>query len=299
MLDRHPELAIPDESFFVPLLAHRHRSAIDVAAFIDDLRRLPRVRDWGVPIRDVEARLRPGMALGDAIGAVYEAYAARHGKTRWGDKTPLYMQHLGTLERLFPDALYLHLIRDGRDAAASFLAMPEGVVTRTWAHPRSAADFACQWRMEVLAARRLGSRVGPGRYVELRYEALVADPERELSRAAAFAGLAFHPAMLEYAGTVDLSRKPHLQRLSRPPTAGLRDWRRDMPAEDVAAFEAIAGDLLAGLGYEVADPSSARGPTAKGRARLVAYAARARAWRTAGHAAHRSPLWKRRHPVLV
>ena len=45
------------------------------------------------------------MTLGEAIAAVYEAYAARAGKARWGDKTPMYMQHLALLERLFPDAL--------------------------------------------------------------------------------------------------------------------------------------------------------------------------------------------------
>ena len=69
---------------------------------------------------DVRRRLRPGMPVGDAIGAVYESYAAAHGKPRWGDKTPMYMRHLTLLERLFPEARYVHLIRDGCDAALSF-----------------------------------------------------------------------------------------------------------------------------------------------------------------------------------
>ena len=44
------------------------------------------------------------MTTGDAIAAVFEAYAAERGKPRWGDKTPLYMQYLPLLERLFPTA---------------------------------------------------------------------------------------------------------------------------------------------------------------------------------------------------
>src|SRR5204863_74419 len=83
--------------------------------FADDLRRLPTLRDWDVPVDEVRARLRPGMRLGEAIAAVYETYAARHGKSRWGDKTPMYMQRLPMLERLFPDARFVHLVRDGRD----------------------------------------------------------------------------------------------------------------------------------------------------------------------------------------
>ena len=61
------------------------------------------------------------MPLGEAIAAVYAVYADEQRQGRWGDKTPMYMQHLRLLERLFPDARYVHLIRDGRDAALSFL----------------------------------------------------------------------------------------------------------------------------------------------------------------------------------
>jgi hypothetical protein len=294
MLDGHPELAVPDESYFIPQLADRHRRRIDLAAFVDDLRRLPTLREWDVPVEEVERRLRPGMPLGDAIGAVYETYAARKGKPRWGDKTPMYMQHLRLLERLFPSARFVHLIRDGRDAALSFLAMPAGIVTRTWAHPSTAADFACQWRSEVAAARRLGRRVGPSRYLEVRYERLVAAPEDELGRICGFAGLRFEPAMLDYPGRVDVSAKPHQQSLTMSPISGLRDWRGQMAHADVAAFEAVAGDLLDELGYETAGRS-----TLAGSARRLTYASRAAAWRAAGAAVRRSPFWRRRHPPLA
>ena len=70
----------------------------------------------------------------------------------------MYMRHLPLLEELFPDAQYVHLIRDGRDAALSFLQMPEGTFTRTWAHPTTPAQFACLWRKEVEDARALGRR---------------------------------------------------------------------------------------------------------------------------------------------
>jgi hypothetical protein len=294
MLDRHSQLAVPDESYFVPQLADRHRRGIDVGSFVDDLRRLPTLREWDVPVEEVEPRLRPGMPPGEAIAAVYETHAARRGKSRWGDKTPMYMQHLRLLERLFPDARFVHLIRDGRDAALSFLAMPDGIVTRTWAHPGSPAAFACQWRSEVAAARRLGRRVGAGRYLEVRYERLVADPEEELRRICALAGLAFEPGMLDYAGRVDVSAKPHQQSLTRPPTPGLRDWRSQMAPGDVAAFEVVAGDLLRELGYEAAVKT-----TLGGSARRLIYASRTAAWRLAGASVRRSPLWRRRHPPLA
>lgn len=290
MLDRNPSLAVPDESYFVPQLARRHRGIVDAAAFTDDLRRLPTLVEWDLSPDSVAARLRSGMTTGEAIAAVFEAYAEARGKNRWGDKTPLYMQYLPLLEALFPTALFVHLVRDGRDAALSYLAVPGGIMTTGWGHPRDAAGFACQWATEVGAARALGRRVGD-RYLEVRYETLVAAPAEELRRVCGFAGLAYDEAMLGYVGETDSARKEHQQRLNEPPRVGVRDWRTEMPGPDREAFEAVAGDLLFDLGYEVA----ARGHD---RARLAAYRAKTAAWRAVGAATQRSPLWRRRHAVL-
>jgi hypothetical protein len=295
ILDRSTGIAIPDESYFVPQLAHRHRGKVDRVRFLDDVRRLPTLLEWDVPPDDVAIRLRDRMSAGEAIGAIFEAYAAKHGKPRWGDKTPMYMQHLGLLERLFPDALYVHLVRDGRDAALSFLQMPEGVVTRTWAHPTDVGGFACQWRIEVVATQSLGKRVGASRYLEVRYEDLVADPPSVVRSICDFAHLPFELGMLDYAGTVDVSAKPHQQRLRQPPTRGVRDWRSQMSAEDVQAFETIAGDVLAELGYDVLAP-----PVRPPRTLPLAwYRARVSGWNAAAYLAQRSPRWRRRHPPLL
>jgi hypothetical protein len=295
ILDRSPGIAIPDESFFVPLLARRHGRVIDVDRFLDDVARLAVVRDWGLTVDDVAPRVRSGMPTGEAVAAVFETYAEAAGKPRWGDKTPMYMRHLGLLERLFPDAQYVHLIRDGRDAALSFLELPEGTYTRTWAHPTTTAQFACLWQREVGDARALGRRVGAARYHEARYEELVADPERVVRGICAFSQLPFELAMLDYAGAVDVSAKPHQQRLLTPPTTGVRSWREDLASEEVAAFEASAGELLSELGY---DRGSEAAPGARQALARRWYDARLTAWTAATSLVQRSPLWHRRHPRL-
>lgn len=298
MLDRHRELAIPDESYFIPQLAARHRGRLDPAAFEDDLRRLPTLAEWGVSPWEVRERLPPDATVASGIAAIYELYAEQRGKNRWGDKTPLYMRYLPLLERLFPDARYVHLVRDGRDAALSFLSVPTGIMTESWGHPRDAAGFACQWRTEVLAARALGRRAGE-RYLEVSYESLVADPTQELERVCAHAGLVYDPGMLDYARAVDVSGKAHQQSLLRPPTPGLRDWRVAMGPTAVDAFEAVAGDALAMLGYELRSPGRAAGPGPGARLSLAAYAAQVGAWKATGAALQRSPHWCRRHPRVA
>ena len=98
--------------------------------------------------------------------------------------------------------------------------------------------------------------------------------------------------MLGYVGQTDSARKEHQQRLNEPPRVGVRDFRTEMSAEDVAAFEAVAGDLLAELGYD----ASTRGHD---RRRLAVYRAKAGAWRAVGAGVTQSSrLWRRRHPLL-
>jgi sulfotransferase family protein len=292
MLDRNSQLAVPDESFFVPLLADRHVLRVDADDFLDDVRRLKTVQEWAVPLERLRSRLTDRMPIARAIAAIYEVYAEEQGKPRWGDKTPMYMRHLRLLRRLFPGAQYVHLIRDGRDAAVSFLSMPEGVAFETWAHPRKPADFAALWRTEVAAARRLGRRLGPDRYLEVRYEELVSEPEAVLGRICSFARLPHEPGMTDYSGSVS-EDKPHQQSLRRPLTAGLRDWHAQMSPRDVGAFEGVAGDLLRELGYETSS-----GADTRGRLRRASYRAQMGAWRSATFAYRRSPLWRRRHPPL-
>jgi hypothetical protein len=100
--------------------------------------------------------------------------------------------------------------------------------------------------------------------------------------------------MLAYTQAVDVSDKPHQQRLLRPPTTGVRSWRDDMSAADVTAFEAVAGELLAELGYEV----TTSGSKARATARRAAYDTRLAAWNATASLLQRSPLWRRRHPRL-
>jgi hypothetical protein len=297
MLDAHSELAIPTESYFIPQLHDRHGDRPDVDAFLSDLGRLARVREWGVAPEDVRARLPAEPTFADAIAAVYASYAGAEGKTRFGDKTPAYMQQLDLLERVFPGAQYVHLIRDGRDAALSFVAMRRRP-RFNWARPRGMSAFACQWKLEVEAAQAFGRRLGPERYVELRYEELVAAPEASLRRVCEFLGLGFEPAMLDYHRQIDAGRLQDHPRLAQAPTPGVRRWREEMSSADAEVFEAIAGELLAELGYERAYPRPSA--TAQARARLVETAFRARlaSWKAALALARRSPAWRFRQAYI-
>jgi hypothetical protein len=293
MLDASSTLAIPSESYFIPQLWDRHGARPSTEAILEDLGRLARVREWGVAVGEVRDRLPAGATFSAVIEAVYACYAGARGKERFGDKTPTYMQHLELLERVFPGAQYVHIVRDGRDAALSFLAMRRRP-RFNWSRPRGVAGFACAWRLEVTRARRFGQTLAPGRYYELRYEDLVAEPSRRLAEVCAFLGLELEPAMLDYHRHVDPARLQDHPRLAEPPTPGTRRWRDEMRPPDVARFEAIAGDLLQELGYERAGSCASRFARARAALDRAAFAARAGSWRASLALIRRSPAWRLR-----
>jgi hypothetical protein len=227
MLNSHPELAVPPESHFA--LARSARSLRRA------LRREPWFALWEIAAPDVRR-----LDCADAVRALFAAYAATRRKPRYADKTPHYVSHLPRLAARFPEARFVHVVRDGRDVALSLLEVPWG--------PDTIEEAALLWRRRVLEGRAAG--LPTARYRELRYDALVADPERQLRALAAWLELDYDAAMLAYPDhSLTVPHPEHHRRLGLAPTPGLRDWRREMAPEDAARFEAVAGDALAELGY--------------------------------------------------
>lgn len=255
IFDSHPDLTIPNESRFIPTLASRrhryegHEGPAAVHAFVDDLCATPWFEHWGLPEPLVRSTLLSSSWRGfpDAVRALFQLQAKVAGKSRYGDKSPGYVMHLRMLAELFPEARFIHLIRDGRDVALGYQAADFG--------PDRVGELALHWRLRVARGRRAGQALGPERYREVHYEDLVASSEHLVRELCDFIQLDFDPCMLEYhrraAAVVQHDRAPqHHRNLFLPPTPGLRDWRTQMEAEDQAVFSLLAGQLLTDLGYQ-------------------------------------------------
>ena len=266
MLDAHPELAIPPETHFVPAVIERGRSGQGPAALIAEMAASRGWPELGVPAERVAERAAavPRAGAVDVLRAFYALYAESRGKPRWGDKTPAYVAHMRTIGGVLSEARFVHLIRDGRDVALSRRrrGMGEG---------KPIADTARLWRRRIEGARKQARRLR-GRYIELRYEDLVADPEGALRRVCELVDLGYDPAMLGYhrgagerlaemgdlpaeggrtARSADERRAAHALTAEPPRPGRTGAWRLQMSEEDRREFEREAGRLLAELGYDV------------------------------------------------
>jgi hypothetical protein len=171
------------------------------------------------------------------------------------------VRSLPTLHALWPKAKIVHLIRDGRDVAASVLDWRKvtergGSVARFKAFQEDrVTTVALWWEWLVRLGREDGAPLGPQLYHEVRYEELVAAAVEECERLCEFLGVPFDEGMLEFhKGRTRHDPELDAKKAWRPVTAGLRSWRTDMAPEDLARFEAAAGELLEELGYELGAP---------------------------------------------
>jgi hypothetical protein len=264
LFDAHPELAIPPETGFGSLAASFAGTTPDRDVLLAALAALPTWQDLGLD-RDDNARtfasVRP-WSVDAGLRACFVAYAARHGKRRWGDKTPGHVDHMEALSRVLPEARFIHLIRDGRDVAASLRGLPFAP------GDGSIRTIAAVWRDTIARARRAGARLP--HYREVRYERLVTEPEATLRELCDFVELPFDPAMLrahERAGErLAELRSAVLQpdgavrfadgtvvtsRTGEPPDATRAGrWRHTLTEHDLALFEERAGGALVAEGYE-------------------------------------------------
>jgi hypothetical protein len=255
-LGRHPALyMLPQESKVLPYFARR----FDDAGLAEPAARARLARELGAArafFRINGSRvvdLGPAEALPPSLAGIvdrlYGQFAARAGKPRWGDKSPMNLQHLALLGRRFPDGRFVHIVRDARDAAQSF--------HRRWHQDPRRTVY--RWKMAVRAGRAQGQALGPDRYLEVSYERLTADPEACLREVAAFVGLPFDAAMLE-------SSMRWMDEQARAGSAGRivpnsGRWQAYFSAAQVRALEAIAGAALAEQGYAVADAQGDADPS--------------------------------------
>jgi hypothetical protein len=172
ILDSHPRLSCGEETHFLrdlePIVG-RHWRMVAPYGFDRSY--------WLGRIRDLYAGFQADVLV-------------RRGKSRWAEKDPTYTLMLPFIGELFPDALYVHLVRDGHDVVASY--------RDRWGYAAAARVARGEWKRYVTAARALASGPAASRYHELRYEDLVSDPEAALRPLFAFLGEAWDPVVLRF-----------------------------------------------------------------------------------------------------
>lgn len=188
---------------------------------------------------------------GDFLRIVMEEIAHKQGTARWAECTPDHLLYMEEIKRQIPEALFVHIIRDGRDVALSY-AQQGWSYPLPWDRDERLGVAGLYWEWVVRKGREQGRRLGAD-YQELRFEDLVGNPQPTLSRLGEFIehDLDYDRIQREAIGSV---RQPNTSfaAASNESFDPVARWKTKMSAEQAVAFEALVGDLLEELGYELA-----------------------------------------------
>ena len=281
LLDAHPEVAMSYEIYPV-LIRGRQRQSEGTPAEYDDLdvtellgilaqpekewlkvlneRSLKDIRTFfaralrgGLSSNEIvavlEAHDRRGLSLSDDDGrmAFVEGLALQkmknQGKKRWGCK---FGGRYDLYSSKWPDAYFLNIVRDGRDVLAS--------QKNTGSFKPVVGKFARSWKQSNLDFREF-SKSGNVKAMEVKYEALVQEPEKETIRICDFLEIPFRSEMLDFhKKDLTIFEKPmghlSLERVSVPVDASkIGRWKSDLTDEELATFYEVASDAMDELGY--------------------------------------------------
>ena len=190
----------------------------------------------------IRAALAESTTIGDFLPRLMTRITEAQRMNRWLEGTPAHVLCMESIKASVPDALFVHVIRDGRDCALStarqYLVAPLGLLD--WR--RATGVAALYWEWMVRAGRTYGGR-DPADYHEVRFEELVGEPQRALEGVGRFIG-----------HTLDFERiaRSRVHALKQPNTSFREErargcfnpvgrWKAPEAADDVKLCERLVG----------------------------------------------------------
>lgn len=194
---------------------------------------------------------------GDFLRILMEEVARKQGVGRWADCTPDHLLYMEEIKRQIPEALFIHIIRDGRDVSLSY-------IQQGWSYPlpwdrnERLAVAGLYWEWAVRKGRAQGQRLGPA-YQEVRFEELNLNPRETLSRLGVFIGQDLDYDRIRQAGIGSVS-EPNSS-FAGESGAGFNPvarWKTKMSSIEVAGLEDVIGRSLQNLGYVLGSETKSR-----------------------------------------
>ncbi len=237
---------------FGNLASRRNRRQLLDAYFVSRL-----FQRTGLDPKDIEERVMEDCHnAGDFLRVVMEAIASKQGVARWAESTPLHLLYLPLIKKVIPDALVVHIIRDGRDVAASLHRLGY-VRPLPWDHSRDFLVRALFWKWLVSRGRRHGRALGAD-YMEVHYEDLVRNPRETVARVGKFIehDLDYDRIQQVSLGTVHKPNSSFSADSNETSANSIGRWKRMFTPSQVRDIESCIGHVLADTGYALENPGA-------------------------------------------
>jgi hypothetical protein len=204
---------------------------------------------------------------GDFLRIIMEEMCRKQGVERWAETTPEHLLYISRIKETIPDALIIHVIRDGRDVALSWEKLSQ-IRPLPWDRKRAAMAAGIYWEWIVNKGRQSGRKLG-GDYIEVHYEDLVQKPVEVLRNLEPF---------IEHDLDYEQITQAAIGSVAEPNTAFKNEqrspisrWKSDLSQAELATLERLVGSTLEELGYELSTKTSSCSGLARMRAAYRLY----------------------------
>ncbi|MGA7687305.1 MAG: sulfotransferase [Terriglobales bacterium] len=203
---------------------------------------------------------------GDFLRIVMEEIARQQNADRWALYDPEMLVRMATIKKEIPDALFVHVIRDGRDIAVSLRKLGEFTPFPWSRNAGSLEQTALYWEWLVQKGRSYGSQI-PRDYAEIRFEDLVAEPGRTLQALGQFLEQALDYERIQAValGTLSKSNSSFRNEASDGGVNPVQRWKQKLSPDQVAAIEWQVGKTLEVAGYALSAPPKGWKPGLRAR----------------------------------
>jgi hypothetical protein len=253
LLDAHPNVIIPLENSGLMHLYFKYRRVhrwdnTRLESLFSDIKNLTRIESWNLDWEGVRKNideLHPGsISFQTIIKILYYNFRSGFEKTEiqsLGDKTPLISLYAREMFALFPEARFIHLIRDYRANLAS--------MSKYNVFTPSVTGKLMQWKKSVCQINRLAES-HPQNYMQVRYEDLVTRPEEIFKQVCAFLEIIHIPDLLDAAHrkkvietiyNTDFIREWQPNLSGNISTDNIDKWKDELSPESVRKADYIAG----------------------------------------------------------
>jgi hypothetical protein len=174
---------------------------------------------------------------------------------RWAVYDPGNVLRVETIKREIPNALFVHIIRDGRDVALSLRKLGDFNPLPWNRKPRSLEETALYWEWMVQKGRSFGQKI-PRDYMEIRFEGLLGDPPRTLKELGNFLNhdLDYRRIQTAALGTVSKSNSSFREEARDGGINPVKRWKQRLSQDQVASLEWHIGKTLESAGYSLTGP---------------------------------------------
>jgi hypothetical protein len=210
----------------------------------------------GLDRQQIEEKVHNCRNAGDFLRLVMDELARQQKAWRWAGNAPEEILHLRQIKETIPEALIIHVIRDGRDVSLS-LSEKRYIRPFPWKNRETPEGAALYWEWIVQKGRAAGAMLGQD-YTEVRFEELVRNPRAVLGRLSGFLDHELDYGRIQRTAIGTLARpNTSFSSQRRPRFNPVARWKRQLRPDQLTRIEGLVGSTLSELGYELATPGRA------------------------------------------